>query len=50
MPPQALAQLDGASAGSVFEGLKSLGLSLEARRGPLNVLVVDNIDRTPTEN
>jgi uncharacterized protein (TIGR03435 family) len=49
MPPQALAQLDGASAGSVFEGLKSLGLSLEARRGPLNVLVVDNIDRTPTE-
>ena len=50
MPPQALAQLDGASAGSVFEGLKALGLSLEATRGPLDVLVVDSIDKTPTEN
>lgn len=50
MPPQALAMLDGASAGSVFDGLKALGLSLEPRRGPLEMLVVDSIDRTPTEN
>jgi uncharacterized protein (TIGR03435 family) len=50
MPPQALAQLDGASAGSVFDGLKALGLSLEPRRGPLDFLVVDSIDKTPTEN
>lgn len=50
MPPQALAQLDGASAGSVFDGLKLLGLSLEPRRGPLDYLVVDSIDKAPTEN
>ena len=50
MPPQALALLDGASPTSVFDGLKALGLSLEARRGPLDVLVVDSIDRTPTDN
>ena len=50
MPPQALAQLDGASGGSVFDGLKLLGLSLEPRRGPLDVLIVDNIDKAPTEN
>ncbi len=50
MPPQALAQLDGASAGSVFDGLKLLGLSLEPRRGPLEYLVVDSIDKTPTDN
>lgn len=50
MPPQALALLDGASAGSVFDGLKALGLSLEPRRGPLDMLVVDSMDRTPTDN
>jgi uncharacterized protein (TIGR03435 family) len=50
MPPQALSLLDGASNGSAMEGLRALGLSLEARRGPLDVLVVDSIDRTPTEN
>ena len=50
MPPQALALLDGASAGSVFDGLKALGLSLEPRRGPVEMLVVDSIDKTPTEN
>lgn len=51
MPSQALALLDGASAAaSVFDGLKALGLSLEPRRGPLDMLVVDSIDKTPTEN
>ena len=50
LPPTALSALDGASIGSVIDGLKALGLSLEARRGPLDVLVVDSIERMPTEN
>jgi len=50
MPPQALSRLDGASIVSVQDGLKALGLSLTARRAPLDMLVVDDIRRTPTEN
>ncbi len=50
MPPQALAMLDGASAGSVYDGLKALGLSLESRKSPVDFLVVESIDKMPTEN
>jgi uncharacterized protein (TIGR03435 family) len=50
LPPQALAALDLPSMGSVENGLKSLGLVIEARRAPLDVLVVDSIEKTPTEN
>jgi uncharacterized protein (TIGR03435 family) len=50
LPPQAMALLDAPSIGSVEAGLKSLGLSLEARRAPLDLLVVDSIERMPTEN
>lgn len=50
MPPQALSRLDGASIVSVQDGLKALGLSLTARRAPLDTLVVDSMRRTPTEN
>jgi len=50
LPPQALTLLDGASIGSVEEGLKSAGLSLAARRAPLDVVVVDSIQRAPSEN
>jgi len=50
MPPQALSRLDGASIVSVQDGLKALGLSLTARRAPLETLIVDSMRRTPTEN
>jgi uncharacterized protein (TIGR03435 family) len=50
LPPQAMAQLDQPSMGSVESGLKALGLVIEARRAPLDVLVVDSMDRIPTEN
>jgi uncharacterized protein (TIGR03435 family) len=50
LPPQAMAALDQPSMGSVENGLKSLGLVIEARRAPLDVLVVESIERTPTEN
>ena len=50
LPPQALQLLDAPSLGSVENGLRSLGLSLEERRAPLDYVVVDSIERTPTDN
>ena len=50
LPPQALQLLDNPAISSVVDGLKSVGLLLQARRAPLDMLVVDSIERTPTEN
>jgi uncharacterized protein (TIGR03435 family) len=50
LPPQALRLLDTASNASVLDGLKKMGLSLQSRREPLDVLVVDSMQRMPTEN
>jgi len=50
LPPQAMAALDLPSMGSVENGLKSLGLVITPRRSPLDVLVVDSIEKAPTEN
>jgi uncharacterized protein (TIGR03435 family) len=49
LPPQALQLLDG-SDGSLGAALKPLGLKLDPRKAPLEVLVIDRIERTPTEN
>ena len=49
LPPQALRLLDS-SDGSLFSALKPLGLKLEGRKAPLEVLVIDSLLRTPTEN
>jgi len=48
--PDALRVLDGSSPTSLYDGLGKFGLKLEARKAPLDVLVVDNIRKTPTEN
>jgi len=50
MPPQALRLLDGASLPSLFEGVQKLGLKLDARKAPLDLLVIDDARKTPTEN
>jgi uncharacterized protein (TIGR03435 family) len=50
LPPQALALLDNASGDSLSNSLKQVGLSLERRRAPLEVVVIDKMQRTPTEN
>jgi uncharacterized protein (TIGR03435 family) len=50
LPPQALQLLEAPATGSVPDALRKIGLSLERRRAPLEVLVVDSVQRTPTEN
>lgn len=37
-------------APSIFEALQLYGLKLEARKAPLETVVIDRIDRQPTEN
>jgi len=50
LPPQALRALDAASADPLSVPLQKYGLTLESRRMPLDVIVVDSMQKTPTEN
>ncbi|MCU1334877.1 MAG: hypothetical protein JWO19_458 [Bryobacterales bacterium] len=50
LPPEALRVLDGASLGSLFDALQKVGLKLDARKAPLDLLVIDEARKTPTDN
>ena len=50
LPPQALALLNTGSIDSLSNSLKKVGLNLEARKAPLEVMVVDQMQKAPTEN
>lgn len=50
LPPQALRVLDNASGDSLGAALEKLGLTLAARKTPLEVIVVDAMQKAPTEN
>lgn len=50
LPPQALRALDAAPADPLSAPLQKAGLALDARRAPLDIIVVDSIAKTPTEN
>jgi uncharacterized protein (TIGR03435 family) len=39
-----------APVGNIFQALQSLGLKLEARRDPVEILVIDHANKAPTEN
>jgi len=41
---------DGDAGISVFDSLQNLGLKLDSRKAPVEVLVVDHAEKTPTEN
>jgi len=50
LPPEALRGMDGATLGSLHESLQKLGLKMEARKAPLEVLVIDRVLKSPTDN
>jgi uncharacterized protein (TIGR03435 family) len=51
LPPQAMRMLDNSSlGGALSDALQQVGLKLEARKAPLDVLVIDDALKTPTAN
>jgi uncharacterized protein (TIGR03435 family) len=50
MPPQVMQGLENADFSYLLEAVEQLGLKLDSRRMPVDVLVVDQVRRTPTEN
>ena len=49
LPPQALRLLD--NGGNPLEGAADqLGLKLESRKMPVEIVVIDQISKTPTDN
>jgi uncharacterized protein (TIGR03435 family) len=50
LPPQALQLLDSGSVASLIDALQQLGLKLDARKAPLDLLVVDQALKAPTDN
>lgn len=50
LPPQALRLLDNGPAVSLFDALDQLGLHPDARKMPLDLIVVDQALQTPTDN
>jgi uncharacterized protein (TIGR03435 family) len=49
LPPQAL-QYAESSGDSLVNAMEKLGLKLEARKAPLDVMVIDHAEKSPTEN
>ena len=50
LPPEAMRAIEGVSGDSLFTAVQTLGLRLESRRAQLEILVVDQLQRLPTEN
>lgn len=50
LPPQALQLIENVSGESFFAALQTVGLKMESRKAPLDVLVVDSGTKTPSEN
>jgi uncharacterized protein (TIGR03435 family) len=50
LPPQALRMLDGYSGAALSDALQKVGLRMEPRKAPLDVIVVNDAKKTPTEN
>jgi uncharacterized protein (TIGR03435 family) len=50
LPPQALQLLEHSSGDTLFNAVQLLGLKLEPRKAPLDVIVVDTAEKTPVEN
>ena len=49
LPPEAVHMAD-ASTDSLTTAMELVGLRLDSRKAPLDVMVVDHADKTPTDN
>ncbi len=50
LPPAATAVLDNPWGDSLYKALAAAGLILEMRKSPLEVIVIDSIEKKPTDN
>jgi uncharacterized protein (TIGR03435 family) len=50
LPPEAQKLLDASSPAALGDALQQIGLRLDARKAPLDVLVIDDALKTPTAN
>jgi uncharacterized protein (TIGR03435 family) len=50
IPPQVLQQIESASGDSLSNALEKLGLKLESRKAPVEMLVIDHAEKTPADN
>jgi uncharacterized protein (TIGR03435 family) len=50
LPPQVLQYAEGNASSSLFDAIQQSGLKLDARKAPLDLIVVDRAQKTPTEN
>jgi uncharacterized protein (TIGR03435 family) len=50
LPPEALKLLESATDDSLHSALAANGLKLEPRKAPMDALIVDHVERTPTAN
>ena len=50
LPPEAMRLLEGNTDASLFASIHDVGLKLDPRKAPLEVLVVDSVLKTPTAN
>jgi uncharacterized protein (TIGR03435 family) len=49
-PSDAASDPGGGTASSVTQAVSALGLKLESRKAPVDQLIVDHLEKTPTEN
>jgi uncharacterized protein (TIGR03435 family) len=50
LPLEAQKFLDSASPSALSDALQQVGLKLEARKAPLDVIIIDDALKTPTAN
>ncbi len=50
LPPQVMRMMEQGPGNPVGPALEAAGLALDSRRAPLDVIVIDSMLRTPTEN
>jgi uncharacterized protein (TIGR03435 family) len=50
LPPEALKMIEGTTDDPLMAPLATVGLKLEKRKAPLDVMVIDSVSRTPAQN